>query len=104
MNNFDRGIVKWLPFNSVVPSSQIVNEILKEKAKIKMPNLSNEQKEEIEEKIINAFYENENIKLFYYYQGKLFKIEGKIKKIDSIYHKIYLNNKVLLFNQIVKIF
>jgi len=103
MNNFDRGMIKWMPFNSVVPSSQMINEILKEKSKIKMPNLSSDQKELIEQKIIRAFYESEKIKLIYYYQGKLFSLEGNIKKIDSIYHKIHFNNKVLLFDQIVKI-
>lgn len=103
MNNFDRGMIKWMPFNSVVPSKQIVNEILKEKNKVKMPNLSNEQKKIIEDKIITAYYENEKINITYYYQGKLLDLEGTIKKIDSIYHKIYFNNKILLFDQIVKI-
>ena len=104
MNNFDRGMIKWQPFNAVVPSKQLVNEILKEKNKIKMPNLSEEQRRNIEEKLILAFYENDEVTLDFYYQGKIFKIKEKIKKIDSTYHKIYFNNKVLLFDQIINVY
>lgn len=103
MNSFDRGMIKWMPFNSVVSSSQIVKEIINEKSKIPMPILSNDQKTYIEEKIINAYYEHEKIKVTYYYAGKIFSYEGNIKKIDSIYHKIYFYNKTLLFHQIIKV-
>jgi len=104
MHNFDRGMIKWQPFNSVVPSKQIINEILKEKSKITMPNLSEEQMKNIEQKIIAAFYEKEKITLEYYYQGKIYKLTENIKKIDSTYRKIYFNDKILLFDQIVKIY
>ena len=81
----------------------MVNEILKEKYKIKMPNLSDEQKNNIECSIINAFYQNEIIYVEYFYNGKIYNFKSKIKKIYLIYHKIYFNNKILYFNQIVKI-
>ena len=104
MPKFDRGMIKWQPFNSVVPSKQLVNEIMKEKSKIKMPILSEEQKSSIEKKIILSFYENEPITLEYFYHGKILKANDIIKKIDSTYHKIYFNNKVILFDQIIKIY
>lgn len=40
----DRGMIKWMPFNSVVSSKEIINSILKNKSKISMPILSEEQK------------------------------------------------------------
>lgn len=104
MNKFDRGMIKWQPFNSVVSGKQMVRDIIKEKNKVKMPNLSEEQRKNIEEKLIIAFYENELITLDFYFQGKIIKISEKIKKIDSTYNKIYFNNKVLLFDQIIKIY
>ena len=76
MHNIERGIIKWMPFNSVISSKEVVNSILKEKSKIKMPILSEEQ-------IIN--------------------ISGYIKKIDPTYRKIYFENKTILFNQIIKV-
>ena len=36
----DRGMIKWMPFNSVVSSKEIINSILKDKSKISMPILS----------------------------------------------------------------
>ena len=104
MHKIDRGMIKWQPFNSVVSSKQLVNEILKEKDKISMPTLSEEQKKQIEQQLIAAFYENENITLEYFYQGKIHKINKPIKKIDSTFRKIYFNDKILLFDQIVKIY
>lgn len=99
----ERNMIKWLPFNSVVSSKEMINEILKEKIKIKMPNLSEEQKNYIENSIIDAFYQNETIYVEYFYNGKIYNFKSKIKKIDLIYHKIYFNNKILSFNQIVKV-
>lgn len=104
MHNFDRGMIKWQPFDSVIPSKQIVNEILKQKSRIKIPNLSDEQKKIIEDKLILAYYENEEITLDFYYQGKIIQIKETIKKIDSTYRKIYFKNNVLLFDQIIKIY
>ena len=47
--NKDRGIIKWLPFDSLVNSKSVVESILYEKRKVKKPILSLEQTEEIEE-------------------------------------------------------
>ena len=71
MNKFDRGMIKWQPFNSVVSGKQMVRDVIKEKNKVKMPNLSEEQRKNIEEKLIIAFYENELITLDFYFQGKI---------------------------------
>lgn len=99
----DRGIIKWMPFNSVVSGKEIVNGILKEKSKISMPILSEEQKNIIEKKIILSFYTNTKINLIYYQNGKMLTIKSYVKKIDSTYHKIYFENKVILFDQIIQI-
>ena len=48
--NKDRGIIKWLPFESLVSSKQVIDSILHEKNKIKKPILSLEQQQEISEK------------------------------------------------------
>ena len=41
---------KWNPFNAVAPGGFMVNEVLKEKNKIDMPVLSEDQKMELEKK------------------------------------------------------
>jgi len=104
MPNFDRGMIKWQPFNSVISNKQLVSEVLYEKSKINMPTLSEEQRKNIEQRLVLAFYECEAIKICYYYQGKIYELNETIKKIDSTYRKIYFNNKTLLFDQIVKVY
>ncbi|MBE6155143.1 MAG: YolD-like family protein [Firmicutes bacterium] len=103
MHNFDRGMIKWQPFNSVISSKQMVNEVLNKKNKIKMPLLSDEQRKIIEDKIIIAYYENESVILSYYYQGNILHLNEKIKKIDFTYRKIYFNNKTIIFDQIISV-
>ncbi len=99
----DRGMIKWAPFNSVVNSKRIINELNIEKQKVRMPELSNEDEEKIENDIINAFCTKCNVDITYYENGYLLNIISKIKKIDHIYKMIYLDNKRLLFKQIIKI-
>ncbi len=67
--NKDRGIIKWLPFESLVSNKTVIDSILKEKNKIKKPVLSLEQQQEIEDTLIHAFYEQEKIMVTYYKNG-----------------------------------
>ena len=103
MNNIDRGMLKWAPFNSVVSNKEIIYAIQKEKSKIKMPCLSDDQKLNIENKLIEAFYENKKIAIKYFLAGKIFYKTGSIKKIDPIFHKIYFDNLILIFEQIIDV-
>lgn len=100
----DRGMIKWMPFNSVVSNKSVVNSILKEKAKIKKPEISEEEISVLEEEIIDAYYSQMSIDITYYKNGDLLKTRGKIKKIDQVYKMVYLdNNQRLLFRQIIDI-
>lgn len=100
----NRGIIKWQPFSAVIPSNNIIHDILKEKNTITKPILSDDQENEIQAKILNAYYEVETITIIYYKKGKLYKITGKITKIDKIYHKICINNHFFVFfSQIIKV-
>ena len=103
MNN-DRGMIKWAPFNSLMNGKKIVNSLLFEKGKINKPNISEEEKNILEEKIIEAYYCQNIILITYYKDGFLLKTKAKVKKIDSVYKTIYLSNQTkLLFNQILYI-
>ncbi len=102
--NKDRGIIKWLPFESLVSSKQVIDSILHEKNKIKKPILSLEQQQEISEKLIEAFYEQDEVTLKIYKNGYIITLISFIKNIDYTYKKIVLNNDTkILFSQIVDI-
>ena len=99
----ERGMIKWMPFNSVVSSKEIINSILKDKSKISMPILSEEQKDVNEQKLLIAYYSKSKINISYYQNGNINLINSHIKKIDFTYHNIYFENKTILFDQIVSL-
>ncbi len=103
MNKKDRGMIKWLPFNSVISNKAILEKVINEKDTISKPIISEEEKIQIEQDIIEAYYTQNNILITYYKNGHLLKINSKIKKIDKIQKLVYLNNLILLFNQIISI-
>ena len=95
---------KWNPFNAVAPGGMMVNEVLREKNKIDMPVLSEDQKMELQERILEAHNNQEIIKIKYFRGGKLYTTEGKVKKIDANARKIVLNGGLsVFFSQIVEI-
>ena len=102
--NKDRGMKKWMPFNSLMNGRLIVNSLIIEKGKIEKPMISEEEQKELEEKIIEAYYCQSIVVITYYKDGFLRKVKSSIKKIDSVYKTIYLNNELkLLFKQICNI-
>lgn len=103
MLNDERGIIKWRPFDSVISGNKVVKELLKERSKIKRPILSEEQENNLEQKLVIAFYTNSEVKVAYFNNGKINNFQDQIKKIDSIYHKIYFCHHTLLFEQIIEI-
>ncbi len=95
---------KWNPFNAVAPGGFMVNEVLKEKNKIDMPILSDDQKMELQERIFEAYNNQDTIKIKYFRGGRLYITEGKVIKIDANAHKIVLNGGFsVFFSQIVEI-
>ena len=102
MQNKNRGQIKWAPFNSVINTKDIIDDIYTNKVDI-MPTLSEEQTNNLEKKIINAYYEQVQINIKFFYNNKILNSFGTIKKIDFTYHKIYFNNFVLMFDQIISL-
>ena len=97
-----RGAIKWAPYNSVINTKDMINDIYASKVDI-MPTLSEEQTTNLEKKIINAYYEHVQINIKFFYNNKILNSFGIIKKIDFTYHKIYFNNFVLMFDQIISL-
>ncbi len=101
--NFDRGFIKWQPFNSVVPNKDILTNI-KNEEHIPKPILFPEEIEELNKEILDAYYSHNLIELTIYENNKLKKYESIITKIDSNTNIIHLNNhKTIYFNQIIHI-
>jgi hypothetical protein len=102
MQSKERSQIKWAPYNSVINAKDMINDIYDAKVDV-MPTLSDEQTNNLEKKIINAYYEQIPINIKFFYHNRIVEKNGTIKKIDFIYHKIYFNNFVLLFDQIINL-
>lgn len=98
----DRGFIKWAPFNSII-NGNLVKKELNNKTIIK-PSLSLEQKEVLNEQVIEAYYSKNKISIIFYEQNQIKNILAVITKINSPTNTIELNNtKIISFNQILKI-
>ncbi|MGN1371845.1 MAG: YolD-like family protein [Candidatus Coprovivens sp.] len=96
---------KWNPFNALTSGEYMINDILKEKNKVKMPILSDDQKQELQERMFEAFNNQEVIKIKYYKDGNIYIKDGKITNIDKNNRKIIINHTdYLFFSQIINFF
>lgn len=96
---------KWNPFNAVASGTYMINDVLREKNKIHMPVLSEDQKNELQAKMLDAFNTQETIKVKYYKDGNIYVKEGKITNIEPNKQKIVLNfSFTIFFSQIVEFF
>src|SRR5574344_2829642 len=100
----DRGMIKWQPFDSLTSSKKMCYDILKEKNKKVMPTLSEDQINVIIDELLEAYYNQETIKITYYYNGSILDKINKIKYIDKIKKEIILDDSsIIYFKQILKI-
>lgn len=98
----NRGEITWAPFNSVINSNQVLKELALEKERLERPVLLEDKINEIENYILNAFYDKLEITIKYYKNYQIYIFKGIITKIDKITKKITLNNKINIdFSNIV---
>ncbi len=100
----NRDIIKWQPFDSLVSSQKMINSIVNEKAKINKPILSSDQLNQLNDLIIEYFYEQINIIIKYYKNNNIYKTVGIIIDLNQSNKTITLNTNVKLhISQILQI-
>lgn len=100
----NRGIKKWAPFNAVESGNIMINDVLSKKNKVKMPILSDDQIANLEEKLINSYNNGNIVTILYFKEGKYYKKQGIIGKIDKNTAKIFLKDGFsVFFSQIIEI-
>lgn len=77
----DRGIKKWAPFKALTGQFDMIDEIIKNKNKVKKPILSQDKQEELDYFISNLQV-NDEIKVTYYDNGEIKEEVLTIKRID----------------------
>lgn len=103
MHKFDRGIIKWLPFDALTGFKEAILKLKETKNKKDKPKLSIDQLEFLDENLKNAHLNNSFATIYYYEKGFIYYIVGQINKVDFIYKRIRVANKWLEANSILKI-
>ena len=93
----NRSQAKWAPFNSVAPGKEMINDVLKRKTVVKMPILSEDQINELENKLINSYNNQNEIRIKYFRGGRYYLRKGIVANIDVLGRKIILNDNYNLF-------
>lgn len=100
----DRGMIKWQPFNAVVSGNSIINSVMAKKNKKDMPILSDDQLNNIQEKIFYSWETKDKIMVVYFKNGNYYKNQGYVIDIKINQKKIVFDNGLnLFFSQIIKI-
>ena len=77
-----RGIVKWAPFATMPEQYEMLNQLKQEQNKIDKPILSDDQLNDLNDKLIFKMYNDPAIDVRYYLKGYIQTIEGYIHKVD----------------------
>jgi len=101
-NNEDRGMMKWQAFHSVISEDEI-NKSIKNRCLNEKPDLSEDQISEIENIIVDAFNNKKEVVITVYSKIKNIIDKGFVTKLDPMHKAIYLNKKMIPFNNIIKI-
>ena len=99
MNQDSRGMVKWLPYQSLTPQASILAEMRYEKNKRPRPHIASDRAEEINEILVH--YASEEVKAQYWEDGYLKDLLGVIKKIDATFRYLILNGKRIDFVNLI---
>ena len=91
----DRGMKKWAPYKTLQEQWETLDSIDEENKLVEKPKISNEEAEEINDKLVN--YRGEELEFYYYKKGRILVEKSTIKKIDAYNRKLILNNEVIIY-------
>lgn len=99
----DRGYIKWAPFDSVISSKKVINDLMIQKRKISKPILSQDQIDYLNYKIFEAYTNHIKVNLLIYKNENIIKLIGYVNNINVSKKYITFNKTHIFFNQILKI-
>lgn len=80
----DRGLMKWAPFEALVPADSLLDEIRYHSNKIDKPLLSEEIINDINNTLIKGLNEGIMLQFVYYDNGYTNEVYSSIKLIDKV--------------------
>ena len=93
---------KWAPFQSLMRHDNLINELTKHK--VANPRLSEEQINQLETIVKEAYAKQIHLNFILYQNGYATQISGKIKRIIPADQKLILDSqKIVFFTTIITI-
>ncbi len=100
----DRGMMKWMPFDSIVSTQKMVSALVYEKSKIPKPIMSEDQIWEMEQELLEGFHSKIPMHIVYYQKGRLQVKESCIVQICHSEKRILFDDtSSLYFDQIIHV-
>ena len=96
-----RGMVKWNAFNALIDQGERLAKLRIDRQRQPQPKLSQQQKEELDTFLQEAWQTKEWIRATYYDQGFFYPVEGVITGLQPIEKTISINKKRYNVSQIV---
>lgn len=97
----DRGMMKWAPYQSLVDQATSLALMRRRKNKIPKPSVSSDQAAEINEILVN--YRGEILSATYWKDGFLFEVRGRIKKIDTLFAYLLLEDTKIELRNLIRL-
>ncbi len=97
----DRGMKKWAPYSSLIEQSTILEQMFYEKNKTTKPSISRERASKIN--AIFSNYANQDVLIKYFYDGYIYELLTKIKRIDPLNKKVILEDGFIPFSEIIDV-
>ncbi|WP_436868544.1 YolD-like family protein [Staphylococcus equorum] len=88
-----RGIVKWQPFKTMPQQYEMLDQHIENQNKINMPLLSDEQLQEINEKVSYKMKHHIISDMSYWKNGYMFSIQCYINKVDELEGVMLVTNE-----------
>lgn len=91
----DRGIIKWLPFDSLIGYHDLISDLKYRLGKKDKPVLSDDQLDVMDKTLKLSLSSQEDICIAYYEDGYIKQTVGKVKHIDILKRQLTLDDNVI---------
>ena len=93
MDNFDRGLLKWMPFDALTGFKGAITALKQKRLKKDKPLLSDDQFDLLNYHASIAITYEQSITLYYYRDGFIYTVSGRIEKIIRHENRLKLAGK-----------
>lgn len=96
-------MVKWNAFNALIDQSERLSQLKIDRQRVAKPQLSMQQKEQMDEVLVTAMQTNACVDVTYYDNGLFVQVAGVITKLNDIERTITIDRRNYDIKQITKI-